>query len=247
MPGFPVPDGARFLFIGDSITDCDRRGWAAPLGNGYVRFFADLVTWRHPQRRIRWLNRGVGGDVTSGLRARWRRDALELRPDWLGLMIGINDCHGNLAGPEDQALQRYRDDLGAMLEQLQPQDPRLVLLQPFYMARRDGQWPADPFQRRVLDRLQGYHRVLKELARQHDALLVRTQDLFQRQLALRPPTCFGPEPVHPHAHIHLLIALELYAAMAGRGPFAGQDPPSPRGGLLARAWGRLRRSRGPQN
>jgi len=45
---FLLQDGQTVVFIGDSITDCGRRDVAAPLGNGYVRFIAELITIRYP-------------------------------------------------------------------------------------------------------------------------------------------------------------------------------------------------------
>ncbi len=44
MSDFWIADGETMLFIGDSITDCGRRGAEAPLGSGYVSLFRDLAT-----------------------------------------------------------------------------------------------------------------------------------------------------------------------------------------------------------
>ena len=46
MGDFWIEDAQTALFIGDSITDCGRRGAEAPLGSGYVRFFTELATAR---------------------------------------------------------------------------------------------------------------------------------------------------------------------------------------------------------
>src|SRR5512139_2711418 len=83
--------GQRVLFIGDSITDCDRRFLAAPYGDGYMNLVRAFVTARHPQVRLTWLNRGVSGDTVRDLARRWEHDVLALQPDWLSVLIGIND------------------------------------------------------------------------------------------------------------------------------------------------------------
>ena len=44
-----------------------------------------------PPHSIRVLNTGVSGNTVRDLDARWQRDALDLKPDWLSVMIGIND------------------------------------------------------------------------------------------------------------------------------------------------------------
>ena len=53
------------LFIGDSITDCGRRVEHAPLGDGYVHLFSELATARLPERRVRYVNMGIGGNTVS--------------------------------------------------------------------------------------------------------------------------------------------------------------------------------------
>jgi len=215
MSDFPVPNGATFLFIGDSITDCDRTTYAAPHGNGYVRTFIDLVTYHHPERDIRWINRGVGGDVITGLQERWDADVLAHEPSWLAILIGINDCHGNLGGDDDWAEDAYRTAYVDLLDRVQPLKPRLVLLDPFYMADDSGPWPTNAYQSQVLQRLAAYLRVVKEMAGRYGAVHVRLQEMFARQLQHRPPTRFGPEPVHPYPMGHTLVALELYQTLCG--------------------------------
>ncbi|MBT4141346.1 MAG: GDSL family lipase, partial [Candidatus Latescibacteria bacterium] len=62
MSDFWIEDGETMLFIGDSITDCGRRGGDAPFGSGYVRFFTELATAEYPERNIRFINKGIGGN-----------------------------------------------------------------------------------------------------------------------------------------------------------------------------------------
>ncbi len=212
MSRLPIRGGERVVFAGDSITDADRLAFP-PLGQGFVQRFVDLVRHQHPEREIHWVNRGVGGDITSDLRLRWERDVLAERPDWLVVMIGINDCVGMLGYPRQEQLDRYRDELSAMLDRARALRPRLVLMDPFYVATPSGPWAANPAQIEVLRRLVGYQRVLAELAGQRGALHVRTQHAFARQLAFRPPSELAPEPVHPNPSGHHLIALELHRAL----------------------------------
>ena len=93
-------DGETLLFIGDSITDCGRREAVhAPLGCGYVKMAHNLFTVREPEKHIRIVNRGIGGNTAEDLFSRWHDDVIVERPDHLVFKIGINDCHRYLTDP----------------------------------------------------------------------------------------------------------------------------------------------------
>ncbi len=214
MRRFPIRDGQRVVFAGDSITDADRE-LAPPLGQGFVQRFVDLVHHRHPRLEPRWFNRGVGGDITRDLSARWERDVLALEPDWVVLMVGINDCVGMASYPLGEMLDRYRLELGQLCAAARAGGARLVLLDPFYVATPSGPWAASAEQLGILRRVVGYQAVVAELASRHRAVHVLTQRMVARQLAQRPPGALAPEPVHPNPSGHLLIALELYGCLEG--------------------------------
>lgn len=236
MTRFAIPSGSTVLFIGDSITDCDRMTYAAPLGSGYVRTFTEMVTYHHPELDIRWLNHGVGGDVIADLRERWDDDVMAHEPHWLAVMIGINDCHGNIDGDEAWAEDAYERDFRDILERARSFSPRLVLLDPFYMASTDAPWPVDGFQQRILDRIAVYHRVVARMAREYSAIRVHTHAMFTRQLLHRRPNHFGPEPVHPDPIGHTLIALELYRRLT-----RDEEPATPSGPSRRRSSRRSKR------
>ena len=96
-----LQDKQTFLFIGDSITDCDHRDAAyAPLGRGYVHLFSDLLTIRERSKTVSIINRGIGGNTVEDLRSRWSDDVFSFKPDWLSIKIGINDLNSNLCGKD---------------------------------------------------------------------------------------------------------------------------------------------------
>ena len=90
---FLLRRGQKVLFIGDSITDCGRRLENRPLGAGYVRMAVDLIEARYPGRQMTWINRGIGGNTVRDLTERWTDDCIRHQPDWISIMIGINDLN----------------------------------------------------------------------------------------------------------------------------------------------------------
>jgi len=207
-----VQDGQTMVLIGDSITDCGRRNPdGAPLGSGYVAFFVDLVTARWPDRDIRFVNKGIGGNTILDLAGRWDDDVLAERPDWLSVMVGINDLHRTLNGVFDIPPQAYREHYARLLDRVVEQVcPRLVLLEPFYMIAGSE---ASEAHRVVLGLLPPYIEVVHEMAERFDARLCRTHAMFARQLEHRPSAAFCAEPVHPNRTGHLLIAWELLGTL----------------------------------
>ena len=200
--------GEKVLFTGDSITDCGRRDAAAPLGDGYVSLLRDLVIWRWPERRITWVNKGIGGNRVTDLEDRWEDDVIREAPDWLSVKIGINDLHSYLRGdPAAVTPERFREVYERILRRAAERtSAQLILITPFYMSSdRSG----DSFRSRVLELLPAYIATVEAMADQFRARLVQLQPMFERELAHFPPETFGPEPVHPNRTGHLLIAQEV--------------------------------------
>src|SRR5690606_33196065 len=81
----------RWVFIGDSITDCGRRDDSEGLGNGYVRLIRDHLLARSPARAPQVINKGISGDRILELSARWEADVIAAHPTVLSIKIGIND------------------------------------------------------------------------------------------------------------------------------------------------------------
>ncbi len=207
-----IEDGQQALFIGDSITDCGRRGGEAPLGNGYVRIFTELVTARWPERRISYINKGIGGNKITDLKERWRDDVLFHRPQVLSLKIGINDLHSHLRGADggvspDLFARTYLELMELTKREL---DCKIVLLTPFYISTdRSGQ----TFRSQVLDLLPRYLETVEKMSAQYGTRLVRLHERFQQHLKYRDADTFCPEPVHPNHAGHVVIAQALLDAL----------------------------------
>ena len=209
-----IKDGQTVLFIGDSITDCGRRDAAAPLGNGYVKLFADLAVAREPAKSLSIINKGIGGDVVTGLRNRWKDDVLVHDPDWLSVKIGINDLSRTLCkSPEPVPPSLYREAYDEILSRTAAACPkcRVLLIQPFYISVEDH---PDALRKRVLDLMPKYMNVVTRMSRKYGTRIVKTHAMFQRLLRYHDANTFCPEPVHPHRIGHMAIAEAVYATLS---------------------------------
>jgi len=211
-----VKNGQTILFIGDSITDCGRRTTDAPLGNGYVKLFADMLTIRQSKKAITVINKGIGGDVVTGLRNRWHDDVLRNKPNWLSIKIGINDLHRTLRqSPDTVPPKLYREAYEDILSRTKSALPKckLILIDPFYISNESS---PTSFRSAVLKLLPEYLRTVHELSRKYKTLLVETHEIFQRLLRIHKPDTFCPEPVHPNLTGHMVIAEAVYAALSSK-------------------------------
>ena len=208
---FLFKNGVTIVFIGDSITDCGRRDQFFPYGNGYVKMAIDLITACCPEKSFTYFNRGIGGDTVEGLHNRWYDDLILLKPDWVSILIGINDLGSFLVDSNAHPPDRYEKSYRAILERTrQETKAKLILLEPFYIS---NDFESGSGRSRVLKTIPDYIEIVRRLAGEFDAFLIKTHDIFQEQLKYRPADTFCPEPVHPNATGHLVIAHELLKAV----------------------------------
>jgi len=213
MSGLVFKDGQTVVFVGDSITDCGRRAEFSQLGSGYVKLAVDLIGAKYPARRIQFYNEGIGGNTVEDLRNRWHDDVLRHKPDWLLVKIGINDIHRTLSSlptavPVDKFEKLYRECLD--LTRRQSRKTGLILIDPFYISTDVA---SGSFRSKVLAMLTDYLAVVRKLAKEYDAIHIRTHEKFQEQLRHKPADYFCPEPVHPYVSGHLVIAHAVLEAI----------------------------------
>lgn len=200
------------LFIGDSITDCDRRELPySPLGCGYVHFAANFLLAKHPHLILNIENRGIGGDSTRDLQARWDVDCLQLKPDIVSLMIGINDLWRKF-GDSHETRRRHvpSDEYECSVRELLTRTKnecgsQLILMEP-YMFCDD---PANP----MLVELPHYIDIVHKLADEFDAVLVPVHTNYAQLRDKRPAGQWADDTVHPYEWAHAWIAQQWLNAV----------------------------------
>lgn len=203
----PPPRGTVVLFQGDSITDWyrDRKetgpNVATALGTSYALLIASAALAAHPDRDLQFYNRGVSGDRVPDLKQRWATDTLDLAPDVLSVLVGVNDFWHKLLKGYTGTVQDYEDEYIALLEDTRRVLPhvRLVVLEPFALrfGHVDARWFPEFDERRA---------AAARVARHMGATFVPLQRVFDTLSRHPGPQYWSLDGVHPTPAGHAVIA-----------------------------------------
>ena len=206
LPAFT--SGARILFQGDSITDGNRGRSADPnhiLGHGYAFIIAAKYGAAFPEAKLEFFNRGSSGNTVLDLEKRWQKDTLDLKPDILSILIGVNDKGKGV--PMDLYEQTY-DKIITDAKAANPQ-LKLVLCEPFVVNHlatepQHGSPNADIVKRQE---------IVARLAKKHGAALVHFQAALDRATERAPAAHWIWDDIHPTYSGHQILADEWERAV----------------------------------
>ena len=203
-----IPSHSKLVMIGDSITDCGRErpageGKGDALGSGYVSHINALLEATDPTLEIRIVNMGISGNTVRDLKQRWQTDVLDLTPDWLSVMIGINDIlrHFNRRHLRDWhvSLEEYEQTLGKLVASAKQHGVEgVILMTPFFIEGNTGD--------RIREMTHSYGEAMKRVALRYGAIFVDVQQAFDRYLAHHYSMELALDRVHPVQTGHMIIA-----------------------------------------
>ncbi len=187
------------LFQGDSITDSGRNrednsyNNARVLGTGYPMLAGASLLEKHPSLNLKVYNKGISGNKVYQLAERWDKDCLEIKPDILSILIGVNDIWHKLNGNYDGTIGRYKNDYIALLERTKKALPnvKLIICEPFAVPgvkAVDDKWYPEFY---------GYQKAASEIARQFEATFVPYQKIYDEAQKRAPGAYWTGDGVHP--------------------------------------------------
>ncbi len=200
----------RIVFAGDSVTDMGSQcpvgeGLADRLGRGYVRVVDSLLAAAYPDIYVRVTNSGISGDTSRDLLARFERDVISLRPEWISICIGVNDVWRQFDSPAitDQHVlpEEYRENLTKMISASRAAAKGVFILSPYYIEPN----PEDPMRRRMDE----YGAICRELAAGNGCVFVDFQKMFNEYCAHRHSSFIAWDRVHPNQVGATLMAREF--------------------------------------
>ncbi len=156
----------------------------------------------YPELGIRVVNKGNSGNTVRDLKNRWQEDVIQQKPDWLSIMIGINDVWRQYDTPYIKEghvyIEEYEDTLRNLVIETKPLVKEIVLMTPYYLERNE-----QDLMRHTMDQ---YGRVVKKIAEENGCLLVDTQAAFNVVLKDLYAATLAWDRVHPSAAGHMVLA-----------------------------------------
>ena len=201
-----IKPGDTILFQGDSITDAGRkRGTAADpnnqaaLGGGYAFMAAANLLTSQPDLKV--FNRGNSGNKVFQLAERWQADCLDIQPNVLSILIGVNDIWHKRNGKYDGTVEIYERDFKALVTRTREALPmvKLVICEPFVLkcGAIDDSWFPE---------FDTYRAAAQRVAEEAKAVFVPFHSLFEEAVKLAPPEHWAKDGVHPSNYGAALMA-----------------------------------------
>ena len=193
-------EGSVILFQGDSITDAGRKredentpNKQSMLGNGYALFTSARLLADNGGKNLQIYNRGISGNKVYQLRERWEKDCLNLNPDVLSILIGVNDYWHKKNNNYEGDLAKYNADYRDLIAYTKKHLPavKIIICEPFIIAggtALDETWESE---------FSGYRNVAKQIAKDYNTSFVPFQKIFNEALKKAPAAYWGADGVHP--------------------------------------------------
>lgn len=207
-PRLQLNQGDTVLFQGDSITDAQREkkrkaaNDGRAMGRGYPLLIGCELLRDNPTLNLKVYNRGISGNRVPSLQQRWVKDCIDLKPNVLSILVGVNDIWHKMNGKYDGTTETYRTGFTELLADTKRQLPecKIVICEPFALrvgAVKDSWYPEFDDRRQVA----------REVCDAAGALWVPFQSMFDQAIAAGTPAKYwAADGVHPSMAGHSLMA-----------------------------------------
>ena len=201
----------RILFQGDSITDCGRsREVLTDVGNGYPYLVRAHYGLDKPGQ-FEIVNRGISGNRSVDVYARIKADIINLKPDYMSILMGVNDVWHELGWQNGVATPKFEKIYTMLIEEVLEALPniKLMILEPYALpgaategVLEDGRDKYTVFRKDTEDKAAACRRVAEKFNIPFVPLQAKLDEM---QKAYGTESVSG-DGVHPNVTGHLLIA-----------------------------------------
>ncbi len=197
----------KILFQGDSVTDTLRsRIDNTPMGFGYPHLVAASLGLDKPGEYA-FYNRGVGGNRVIDLLARVKLDIIALAPDYMSILVGVNDVWHDLRdiprGVDAEKYELYYDLLIKEIKDALP-NVKIMIMEPFILKYTETERQWEEFRHGVEER----SRIARRIADKYELPFIELQSVFDEAAKTIPVELLTQDGVHPTPVGHELIKRE---------------------------------------
>lgn len=201
----------KILFQGDSITDVGRdKANIASTGWGYPLLVKAMLGCENPGE-YEFVNKGISGNRIVDLYARIKCDIINLKPDFMSILIGVNDVwHENHESPNGVDNEKFFKIYDMLIEEIKEALPniKIMILEPFVLSGT----ATDPFWDKFSTEVPKRAEKAKLIAQKHNLKFVELQNKFDEAAKTAPNSYWLYDGVHPTAMGHEIIKKEWLKA-----------------------------------
>ena len=196
------------LFQGDSVTDCGRnREDLYDLGFGYPKYAAEHIKEKYTDYKLTFINKGVSGDRSCDLALRWNRDCIELKPDFVSILIGVNDTWRRYDSDDETLDSVFENNLRYILNETKSKlGVPVMLLSPFLIE-------VDPKLKLWREDLDPKIAITKRLADEYGCIFVPLDEIFADEILKTEKMLLSEDGVHPAEEGKKVIAKAYFEAL----------------------------------
>lgn len=186
----------RILFQGDSITDAGRsRDNDKSMGIGYPLLVKAHLGFEYPGK-YEFINKGISGNRIVDVYARIKSDILNIKPDVMSLLIGVNDVWHELSdSPNGVDAEKYYKIYDMLISEIKKDLPdiKIMIMEPFVLKAGATEENWDYFSREVKLRAE----MAKRIAEKYDLPYILLQAGFDELCRKMPADYWLADGVHP--------------------------------------------------
>lgn len=183
----------KILFQGDSVTDAGRdRSDPHDMGNGYPRYASAMIQDSFPDTEFEFIDLGISGNRTEHLVERMEADFIEIQPDIVSILIGVNDVWHHYAFEYVETTdEKFESNYRTLLDAIKSRtNARVLMIQPFLLET------VDPAKQELCEELARKQAIVKKLADEYaDAYLPLDEVLHS--MTEEEPAYYAADGVHP--------------------------------------------------
>jgi acyl-CoA thioesterase-1 len=204
-------EGQVVLFQGDSVTDCDRnREDITSLGEGYPAMVAKKYQLLFPGSNVKFVNKGISGNRVKDLLARYEEDFKSLKPDFLSILIGINDTWRRYDSNDPTSAQDFEKTYRELLTRIKKDLPncKIMMIEPFLLN-------SDPNKFVYREDLDPKIQVVRKLAVEFADYFLPMDGIFAKaEVEMYSCKQMSEDGVHPTQIGHSILAEEYMKALS---------------------------------